>query len=110
MGAKKKRFSYENVQQWHLRTCMAFLIDNIQYYLQVGHSREMTLWVSTISYFGNYFHNFNHVQVDVLDGQFSILTEKVKGTRDFEQIQVAHRVFVNDVSANTFVLMKPVIY
>ncbi|XP_065059510.1 gamma-tubulin complex component 4-like [Rhopilema esculentum] len=65
---------------WSLRRKMAFLIDNLQYYLQV----------------------------DVLEAQFSELVHAIKETRDFESIQTAHDRFLTKLMAQCFITMKPV--
>jgi len=65
---------------WGLRRQMAFLVDNLQYYLQV----------------------------DVLEAQFSELMKKVKETRDFESIQLAHERFLAKLHSQCFIAMKPV--
>lgn len=59
---------------------MAFLVDNLQYYLQV----------------------------DVLEAQYTQLVEKINSTRDFESIRLAHDQFVTTLMAQSFLLMKPV--
>jgi gamma-tubulin complex component 4 len=53
-----------------------FLIDNLQYYLQV----------------------------DVLESQFSIMMDKIKETKDFEQILRAHSCFQANVLSLCFLL------
>ncbi|XP_022798723.1 gamma-tubulin complex component 4-like [Stylophora pistillata] len=65
---------------WLSRMHMAFLVDNLQYYLQV----------------------------DVLEVQYSQLVEKIKSTRDFESIRLAHDNFLTTLMAQSFLLMKPV--
>ncbi|XP_002738136.1 gamma-tubulin complex component 4-like [Saccoglossus kowalevskii] len=65
---------------WHLRRHMAFLVDNLQYYLQV----------------------------DVLETQFSQLGEKIKSTRDFETIRLSHDRFLTALLGQSFLHMKPV--
>ncbi|KAJ7388784.1 Gamma-tubulin complex component 4 [Desmophyllum pertusum] len=65
---------------WLSRMHMAFLVDNLQYYLQV----------------------------DVLETQFSQLVEKINSTRDFESIRLAHDHFITTLMAQSFLLMKPV--
>jgi gamma-tubulin complex component 4 len=59
---------------WQLRTHMGFLIDNLQYY----------------------------VQVDVLETQFSQLLNKIKSTHDFEAVKVAHSDFVKTLHSQLF--------
>lgn len=58
------------------RNKLMFLIDNLQYYLQV----------------------------DVLESQFSIMMGKIEGTRDFEQIQRAHSCFQANILGLCFLL------
>lgn len=60
----------------HFRNKLMFLIDNLQYYLQV----------------------------DVLESQFSIMMDKIKETRDFEQILRAHGFFQANVLSLCFLL------
>ena len=59
---------------WQLRSHMAFLIDKIQYY----------------------------VQVDVIESQFSLLLENIRSTQDFETIQQAHCNFVSSLYRQLF--------
>lgn len=65
---------------WHLRSCMTFIIDNLQYYLQV----------------------------DVIESQHSVLMDKIKSMDFFDDIQMAHGFFLATVTAQTFISMKPV--
>lgn len=65
---------------WQLRTHMGFLIDNLQYY----------------------------VQVDVLETQFSLLVEKIRQTHDFETIKHAHETFVTTLQSQLFLLLPAV--
>ncbi|EDV27073.1 uncharacterized protein TRIADDRAFT_23331 [Trichoplax adhaerens] len=65
---------------WNLRNHMAFLVDNLQYYLQV----------------------------DVLEGQFTILMDKIKSTKDFEHVRIAHDQFISALVGQSFRLLKPV--
>ncbi|ELT88090.1 hypothetical protein CAPTEDRAFT_198216 [Capitella teleta] len=58
---------------------MAFLINNLQYYLQV----------------------------DVIESQFSILCEKVNSVHDFEAIRLAHDHFLTSLLGHSFLFMKP---
>ncbi|KAE8618021.1 hypothetical protein XENTR_v10009254 [Xenopus tropicalis] len=66
--------------KWRLRNHMAFLVDNLQYYLQV----------------------------DVLESQFSQLLQQINSTRDFESIRLAHDHFLSNLLAQSFILLKPV--
>ncbi|CAB4040031.1 gamma-tubulin complex component 4-like, partial [Paramuricea clavata] len=63
---------------WLLRMEMTFLVDNLQYYLQV----------------------------DVLETQYSILLEKINSTRDFETLRLAHDQFITTLHAQSFLLMR----
>ncbi|XP_035667415.1 gamma-tubulin complex component 4-like isoform X1 [Branchiostoma floridae] len=79
MEGKHLASEQSDVAKWQLRTHMAFLLDNLQYYLQV----------------------------DVLETQFSQLVEKIQATRDFENIRLAHDQFLASLLAQSFILMKP---
>ena len=57
-----------------------FLVDNLQYYLQV----------------------------DVLESQYTLLQSAVQATKDFEQIQKAHTVFQANILSQTFLLADKV--
>lgn len=59
-----------------LRNNLVFIIDNLQYYLQV----------------------------DVLESQYTIMETNMKNTRNFEDIQKAHSVFLANVMSQTFLL------
>ncbi|XP_044300831.1 gamma-tubulin complex component 4 isoform X2 [Varanus komodoensis] len=65
--------------KWRLRHHMTFLVDNLQYYLQV----------------------------DVLESQFSQLLQQINATRDFESIRLAHDHFLSNLLAQSFILLKP---
>ncbi|XP_072031509.1 gamma-tubulin complex component 4-like [Amphiura filiformis] len=80
MQCKHEEVSQSDGQKWLLRSHMAFLIDNLQYYMQV----------------------------DVLETQFSQLVDKVRSTRDFEAVRFAHDQFITSLMAQCFLLMKPV--
>lgn len=69
-----------SVPIWQLRTHMSFLVDNLQYYLQV----------------------------DVLESQFSLFVEKVKSVKDFEEIQHAHENFLTSITSQSFLMLEPV--
>ncbi|XP_023227002.1 gamma-tubulin complex component 4-like [Centruroides sculpturatus] len=69
-----------SVPLWQLRTHMSFLVDNLQYYLQV----------------------------DVLESQFSLFVEKVKSIKDFEEIQHAHENFLTSITSQSFLMLEPV--
>ncbi|XP_028399021.1 gamma-tubulin complex component 4-like [Dendronephthya gigantea] len=65
---------------WLLRMEMMFLVDNLQYYLQV----------------------------DVLEAQYSNLLERINSTRDFETLRLAHDQFITTLHAQAFLLMRQV--
>lgn len=58
-----------------LRNTFIFIIDNLQYYLQVN----------------------------VLESQYTIMKNKIKSTRNFEDVQQAHAVFLANVLSQMFV-------
>lgn len=76
--ARHRRLDAGDAMKWHLRTCMAFLVDNLQFYLQV----------------------------DVLGSQYDMLMVKIKETRDFQQVQLAFHVFVTNIRTQAFLLME----
>ncbi|XP_076637844.1 gamma-tubulin complex component 4 isoform X2 [Colletes latitarsis] len=59
-----------------LRNNLIFIIDNLQYYLQV----------------------------DVLESQYTIMETNMKNTRNFEDVQKAHSIFLANVMSQTFLL------
>uniref|UniRef100_A0A7N6A4Q1 Gamma-tubulin complex component n=1 Tax=Anabas testudineus TaxID=64144 RepID=A0A7N6A4Q1_ANATE len=81
MQRKHLKSSQTDAVKWRLRNHMAFLIDNLQYYLQV----------------------------DVLESQFSQLLQQINSTRDFESIRLAHDHFLSNLLAQSFILLKPVL-
>lgn len=82
MQRKHLKSTKTDAVKWRLRNHMAFLIDNLQYYLQV----------------------------DVLESQFSQLLQQINGTRDFESIRLAHDHFLSNLLAQSFILLKPVFH
>ncbi|MED6277949.1 Gamma-tubulin complex component 4 [Characodon lateralis] len=82
MQRKHLKSSQSDAVKWRLRNHMAFLIDNLQYYLQV----------------------------DVLESQFSQLLQQINSTRDFESIRLAHDHFLSNLLAQSFILLKPVFH
>uniref|UniRef100_A0A8D3E480 Gamma-tubulin complex component n=1 Tax=Scophthalmus maximus TaxID=52904 RepID=A0A8D3E480_SCOMX len=82
MQRKHLHSSQTDAVKWRLRNHMAFLIDNLQYYLQV----------------------------DVLESQFSQLLQHINSTRDFESIRLAHDHFLSNLLAQSFILLKPVFH
>ncbi|KYN34077.1 Gamma-tubulin complex component 4 [Trachymyrmex septentrionalis] len=59
-----------------LRNNLIFIVDNLQYYLQV----------------------------DVMESQYAIMEVNMKNTRNFEDIQKAHSMFLANVMSQTFLL------
>ncbi|KAG7203271.1 hypothetical protein KM043_010365 [Ampulex compressa] len=59
-----------------LRNNLIFIVDNLQYYLQV----------------------------DVMESQYAIMEGNMKNTRNFEDVQKAHSVFLANVMSQTFLL------
>ncbi|XP_018047352.1 PREDICTED: gamma-tubulin complex component 4 [Atta colombica] len=59
-----------------LRNNLIFIVDNLQYYLQV----------------------------DVMESQYAIMEANMKNTRNFEDIQKAHSMFLANVMSQTFLL------
>lgn len=84
---------------------MAFLVDNLQYYLQVLCYPSKIIYISGSAY---YFYNSFPPQVDVLESQFSQLLQLINSTRDFESIRLAHDHFLSNLLAQSFILLKPV--
>ncbi|XP_010780594.1 gamma-tubulin complex component 4 [Gymnodraco acuticeps] len=82
MQRKHLKSNQTTAVKWRLRNHMAFLIDNLQYYLQV----------------------------DVLESQFSQLLQLINSTRDFESIRLAHDHFLSNLLAQSFILLKPVFH
>lgn len=69
-----KYFSDRRV--WTLRQNLIFLVNNLQYYLQV----------------------------DVIEAQFSVLLKAVQNANEFEDIIKVHHEFISNLLAKTFVL------
>ncbi|MGH0161965.1 UNVERIFIED_CONTAM: hypothetical protein FKN15_041790 [Acipenser sinensis] len=82
MQRKHLKSNLSDAIKWRLRNHMAFLVDNLQYYLQV----------------------------DVLESQFSQLLLQINSTRDFESIRLAHDHFLSNLLAQSFILLKPVFH
>ncbi|XP_043379248.1 gamma-tubulin complex component 4 isoform X4 [Chelonia mydas] len=82
MQRKHLKSNRTDAIKWRLRDHMAFLVDNLQYYLQV----------------------------DVLESQFSQLLLQINSTRDFESIRLAHDHFLSNLLAQSFILLKPVFH
>lgn len=62
---------------WTLRQKLMFLVNNLQYYLQV----------------------------DVIEAEFSVLFKAVESANEFEDIIKVHHQFVSNLLSKTFVLM-----
>uniref|UniRef100_A0A8C3RPW2 Gamma-tubulin complex component n=1 Tax=Chelydra serpentina TaxID=8475 RepID=A0A8C3RPW2_CHESE len=82
MQRKHLKSNRTDAIKWRLRDHMAFLVDNLQHYLQV----------------------------DVLESQFSQLLLQINSTRDFESIRLAHDHFLSNLLAQSFILLKPVFH
>lgn len=82
MQRKHLKSNKTDAIKWRQRNHMAFLVDNLQYYLQV----------------------------DVLESQFSQLLQQINSTRDFESIRLAHDHFLSNLLAQSFILLKPVFH
>uniref|UniRef100_A0A2K5DF17 Gamma-tubulin complex component n=1 Tax=Aotus nancymaae TaxID=37293 RepID=A0A2K5DF17_AOTNA len=82
MQRKHLKSNQTDAIKWRLRNHMAFLVDNLQYYLQV----------------------------DVLESQFSQLLHQINSTPDFESIRLAHDHFLSNLLAQSFILLKPVFH
>uniref|UniRef100_A0A673JW44 Gamma-tubulin complex component n=1 Tax=Sinocyclocheilus rhinocerous TaxID=307959 RepID=A0A673JW44_9TELE len=82
MQRKHLKSNQTDAVKWRLRNHMAFLVDNLQYYLQV----------------------------DVLESQFLQLLQQINSTRDFESIRLAHDHFLSNLLAQSFILLKPVFH
>ncbi|XP_060709516.1 gamma-tubulin complex component 4 isoform X2 [Hemiscyllium ocellatum] len=82
MQRKHLSSNKSDATKWRLRNHMAFLVDNLQYYLQV----------------------------DVLESQFSQLLQEINSIRDFESIRLAHDRFLSNLLAQSFILLKPVFH
>jgi hypothetical protein len=80
MISKRIKKSEIDPRIWLTRNHMSFLIDNLQFYLQA----------------------------DVLETQFVELEEKIKQSKDFEQIRMAHDTFLTKIQAQSFILNKTV--
>lgn len=80
MSRKHRNTDQAEALKWQLRNHMSFLVDNLQYYLQV----------------------------DVIESQYGILVEKINSTRDYEAVKLAHDHFLSALLAQSFVHMKAV--
>lgn len=75
-GCLHEMCNFRNIGVIQLRNNLIFIIDNLQYYLQV----------------------------DVMESQYTIMEANMKNTRNFEDIQKAHSVFLANVMSQTFLL------
>ncbi|XP_043477016.1 gamma-tubulin complex component 4-like [Leptopilina heterotoma] len=75
--ARSKNIEIDVIQ---LRNNLIFIVDNLQYYLQV----------------------------DVLESQYTLMENSMKITRNFEEIQRAHSIFMANVMSQTFLLSSNV--
>jgi gamma-tubulin complex component 4 len=80
MSSKRLRKTEIDPKIWLTRNHMSFLIDNLQFYLQA----------------------------DVLETQFMELENRIKLSKDFEQIRLAHDTFLTKIQSQSFVLHKSV--
>lgn len=69
-------FAFRDNDVIQLRNNLIFIVDNLQYYLQV----------------------------DVIESQYTIMENSMKNTRNFEEVQKAHSVFITNVMSRTFLL------
>ncbi|XP_072348852.1 gamma-tubulin complex component 4 isoform X3 [Scyliorhinus torazame] len=104
--------------KWRLRNHMAFLVDNLQYYLQgmqcsslrYSIPRSSSLQVETPRATERFGRSQYFPQVDVLESQFSQLLQEINSIRDFESIRLAHDHFLSNLLAQSFILLKPVFH
>lgn len=69
-------YNFRDIGVIQLRNNLIFIVDNLQYYLQV----------------------------DVVESQYTVMETSMKSTRNFEDIQKAHSVFLANVMSQTFLL------
>ena len=50
----------------------------------------------------------HYLMADVLESQFSLLLKKIDLSNNFEELRHSHDVFINSVTAHTFINNKPV--
>ncbi|XP_046398606.1 gamma-tubulin complex component 4 isoform X2 [Ischnura elegans] len=79
MTLKTRGICRSNPVVWQLRNCLMFIINNLQYYLQV----------------------------DVLESQYADLQATVKRSKDFDVIWKAHTKFQAQIMSQTFLFMGP---
>lgn len=73
---EKQLIFFRDPRLLKLRHTLIFIIDNLQYYLQV----------------------------DVLESEYTIMENKMNNTRNFEDVQKAHSVFLANVLSQMFLL------
>lgn len=95
---------------WQLRVHMSFLIDNLQYYVQVMVSFPLppSIFLRLCLSLSLSSSLPPSLQVDVLDAQFSQLVSKINSTHDFESIKHAHEVYLNTLLTQLFTRLQPV--
>lgn len=76
----KKSQRWQDSRIWKIRTWLMFIVDHLQYYLQV----------------------------DVLESQWTILENALGSTRDFEALRHAHTNFLASTLSQTFLLLGSV--
>lgn len=84
---------------WLTRNHMSFLIDNLQFYLQVTKYCE-SKWDPISQGLTQ--------KADVLETQFVELENDIKKSKDFEQIRFSHDTFLNRIQYQSFMLNKTV--
>lgn len=73
-------FRWQDSRIWKIRTWLMFIVDHLQYYLQV----------------------------DVLESQWTIFQNSMETTRDFEALRHAHMNFLASTLSQTFLLLGSV--
>lgn len=73
----KKSQRWQDSRIWKIRTWLMFIVDHLQYYLQV----------------------------DVLESQWTIFQNSMESTRDFEALRHAHTNFLASTLSQTFLLL-----
>ncbi|XP_072409004.1 gamma-tubulin complex component 4 isoform X1 [Chiloscyllium punctatum] len=118
MQRKHLTSNKSDATKWRLRNHMAFLVDNLQYYLQ-GMQRSSLCYstpsssspqVATARAAERCGRSQCFPQVDVLESQFSQLLQEINSIRDFESIRLAHDRFLSNLLAQSFILLKPVFH
>ncbi|XP_067871650.1 gamma-tubulin complex component 4 isoform X3 [Heterodontus francisci] len=115
MQRKHLKSNKSDAIKWRLRNHMAFLVDNLQYYLQgmrfcsVCYStpRSSSPQVGVARAAERCGRSQVFPQVDVLESQFSQLLQEINSIQDFESIRLAHDRFLSNLLAQSFILLKP---